>query len=820
MKNIIILTVFLLTQNLIGEELNQNGDLKADAGVKKEFIVNKAIKIRKIDLKNNANVKIDVGATGEVIVTNRVLISKNSNLAINSENNNKKKYALELKSNYSTNLEENSILKIKSNAAGLKSSFLFKLDTNSILEINSIGTGLEIRGVRGLDIFNNSKVDIYSKSLGIKVPKLNNYANIKVESLGNAIEADNVEFKGKGEDKAKTIVKANKIGIDSKNIIFNEKSQSFITSGFKGIVTDKRAEFKKGSETIIIANKAISKNHDARPHYFESGSEEVIIAGASAFYEPRLRGKTKLIASAHNIFGQALLTQEDSGKKYENLDSFVLEKGSILNGNILKSGEVKIELSEGAKFFIPDRIGSHFVLKGDLYVGPRSAYEKDDIKDIIKDKMKTFMNEKDFLKFKEEVDKGAGYKERNPNEYYTLEYKRYESGDDDKTPAAGTDAAFGTRYFDLKGGKIHLRFGGKFESNEAKNDKIILKDRTINGKNTEIEIVGTGAEIVLHPRNIEKIKLDDKFDFIEEINLNKEDKFTLKDAKIKLNDFIIGPFIFSRNDEIKNNKYTISLKYQGQLTESALLMMKDVKKSYGANLSENFLLKEKIFDETKDKSFWTFATKEKKQNEKLYLGYNHLLGKSTIGIFAEAKRLDSYGIYTNYNLNNFVMGILFKKQKSEKNKIKYRSTELLMNASYKYNFINSFYLKTGFTTTFGKLYSNEYKKDNIKIKTENMHYLRGDLNTEFGYAVGNKKVYLKFNIGKHISGNEKAEISAVENENLKIFKDIEHKGYDKKIAIGGRYDINNHSINLEMSKFLSENYKENIRYNIIYSYKF
>lgn len=814
MKKIFYLIVSLLSLNLFGAEEFKTSDTIVDAENKEFLITNNKYKTRKLELKNGANVLVNIKYNEGLNIDRNIKLLDSSSLIINAEINNSKKYALNLKR--FKNEIENSSLKVKSNQGGVLTTYPLQLK-NSTLDISADKIGLELKGNTKTILSENSNLKIVASS-GIKGGEITTSGNIKIYSKNIGIETGKIDFK----DKSTTFILSDgTIGLFTKNSVFEKGSKTFISASnslSEGIKINKEntlIEFKEGSETIIIANKGIAKQEDAKPIKFESGSEEIIIAGATAIYETRLSGKTKLIASAHNVFGNIVYDLKNSVKDYSEREPFVLENGSILNGNIVKPGKVKIELSNGAKFFIPERLGGHFILKGDLYIGPREAYEKNDIKEYIINKVKNSLNHEEFEKIKKTIENGGGYKERNADKYYTVIYKRYEHRDDPNN-VTQTDAVDETRYFDLQGGRIHFRVGGKFDSGDNKNDKLILKD--INQReNTKIELTGIGAEIVIHPTNLNTININDNFDIIEEINLDKDTNFTLANANLKINDLEIGPIVFSRKDKIIDNKYIISLQNQGKLSPTAIKILNEEKINHKKALEKSYFFKDFIFDKKNKNSFWMLAENNSNINN-LYLGYEKKFSNTTLGGLTEISKLSNYGIYSTYNLDNLYLGALLQKAKTNERKSKYEDLNLSLSSGYKFSLNNHSYIDTKFLITIGKKFKQNFQKQGINIEMENMAYLRNDLDIKYAYKFTNSNIYARFGVGKHLIGKQK--ITMKKTENLKVNEVIRYNEINKRIAFGGEFKLNNHIFNTEISKFLSKNYKSKLKFSITYSYKF
>lgn len=60
--------------------------------------------------------------------------------------------------------------------------------------------------------------------------------------------------------------------------------------------------------------------------------------------------------------------------------SLKFESGSTLEGNIEKSWNANLILDKGSKMFVNNKIEANMDIKGDLFVGTRNSYEKEESK--------------------------------------------------------------------------------------------------------------------------------------------------------------------------------------------------------------------------------------------------------------------------------------------------------------------------------------------------------------------------------------------------------------------------------------------------------
>ena len=303
------------------------------------------------------------------------------------------------------------------------------------------------------------------------------------------------------------------------------------------------------------------KEHDRLT--FESGSELNILANNSALYGIRLVGKTKLIAKGYNVLRQ-IDTYADGE---HSLNTVTFEKGSILDGNIDRSWNSQFLLEEGTKLFVPEKIQANLEIKGDLYVGPRSAYEgkqktyKETVEkssdiDTVVGATAIFMGKQAQRARKGEIRYGKTYDDFSANEYYTLKYN--ENSYNYKST------------LNLNNGKIHLRLGTPDRLGRI-NDKIIFsKNTVINGK----------GELVFHKRNSSQVTKNTVFKILEEEglkNINGTQGYYLEKLPLKIPDVSFGQLVFTTKVQKLNGRYVVSLVFKGIEADNFLLAKGETK---------------------------------------------------------------------------------------------------------------------------------------------------------------------------------------------------------------------------------------------------
>ena len=333
------------------------------------------------DLKDGENAEKTLDGNGKETKVDKIVLGKNSHLKVKGKNTKGVviKYGIHSKVDIGEGATldvdiESSIKEATGIASESYKDFVVQKNGNLKVKNHFIGT------INSGDIFkqflDNKKENSVLKGISV-LKRFSTEGNTRIESSGTGIGFDKktsketglIEFK-KG---SKTFVKAGFAGVFARynSVTFEEGSDTTLIGGAYGIMANK-GTIKKGAKVTLMGNygtgKFEVKEHDFLK--FESGSELNILANDSALYGIRLKGKTKLIAKGYNVLRQ-IDTYADGE---HSLDTVTFEKGSILDGNIDRSWNSQFLLEEGTKLFVPEKIQANLEIKGDLYVGPRSAY--------------------------------------------------------------------------------------------------------------------------------------------------------------------------------------------------------------------------------------------------------------------------------------------------------------------------------------------------------------------------------------------------------------------------------------------------------------
>ena len=314
----------------------------------------------------------------------KMVLGKNSHLKVTGKNTK----GILVKGNYfqsKVNIGEGATLDIDIEGSDKDSSGIslaekkdFIIEKNGKLNVRNLFNGTINSG----DILRQFHSNKESKGIlfrGVTVAKkFSTKGNTRIESAGAGIGFDRLTSNGTGEIEfktgSKTFVKGGIAGVFARynSVTFEGGSDTTLIGGAYGLMANKGI-IKKGAKVTLMGHygtgKFEVKEHDFLK--FESGSELNIFAGNSALYGIRLKGKTKLIAKGYNVLRQ-IDTYADGE---HSLDTVTFEKGSILDGNIDRSWNSQFLLEEGTKLFVPNKIQANLEIKGDLFVGPRSAYE-------------------------------------------------------------------------------------------------------------------------------------------------------------------------------------------------------------------------------------------------------------------------------------------------------------------------------------------------------------------------------------------------------------------------------------------------------------
>ena len=543
----IVVLLCLISFSLYGVQWN---DLKDGESAEKNLDGNgKVTTVNKLKLGKNSHLKVKGKNTKGIVIKGglsaEVNIGEGATLDVDIENSTKDEAGISLESTFKGFIiQKNGNLKLKKQFNGtINSGDIFKqfLDRK--------GEGTLLRGISVIKTFSTE-------------------GSTRIESAGTGIGFDRKTPQGKGfiefKKGSKTFVKAGFAGVFARynSVTFEEGSDTTLIGGAYGIMVNK-GTIKKGAKVTLMGNygtgKFEVKEHDFLK--FESGSELNILANDSALYGIRLKGKTKLIAKGYNVLRQ-IDTYADGE---HSLNTVTFEKGSILDGNIDRSWNSQILLEEGTKLFVPNKIQANLEIKGDLYVGPRSAYEGKQLtyKEAVEDAdtvagaTAIFMGKQAQRARKGEFSYRGLYNEFSPDEYYTLEYNR-----DNHYNYIST--------LNLNNGKIHLRLGNKDKFGRI-NDKIIFsKNTVINGK----------GELVFHKRNSSQVTKNTIFKILEEEvkNINGTQGYYLEKFPLSFtNDIAFGQLVFTTKVQKLNGKYIVSLVFKGIEADNFLLAKGETK---------------------------------------------------------------------------------------------------------------------------------------------------------------------------------------------------------------------------------------------------
>ncbi|MCL4575578.1 autotransporter [Fusobacterium nucleatum] len=527
------------------------------------------------ELGEGEKVEKTLEGNGKVTTAKKLILGKNSHLKIKGENSK----GLEIKGGFSPeiNIGEGATLDIDienstKDEAGLtlvSSTRNFTIQKNGNLKLKKRFNGVINSG----DIFKQFLDRRGEGTLlrGISInKKFVTEGNIEIESAGTGIGFDKKTPKWKGEIEfkkgSKTFVKAGFAGVFARynKVTFEEGSNTTLIGGAYGLMANKGI-IQKGAKVTLMGNygtgKFEVKEHDFLK--FESGSELNILANNSALYGIRLVGKTKLIAKGYNVLRQ-IDTYADGE---HSLNTVTFEKGSILDGNIDRSWNSQFLLEEGTKLFVPEKIQANLEIKGNLYVGPRSAYEgkqktykeaveKSSDVDTVAGATAIFMGKQAQRARKGEIRYGETHNDFSPDEYYTLKYN--ENSYNYKST------------FNLNNGKINLRLGDKDRFGRI-NDKIIFSKNTI--------IKGKG-ELVFHKRNSSQVTKNTVFKILEEEglkNINGTQGYYLEKLPLKIPDVSFGQLVFTTKVQKLNGRYVVSLVFKGIEADNFLLAKGETK---------------------------------------------------------------------------------------------------------------------------------------------------------------------------------------------------------------------------------------------------
>ena len=669
---------------------------------------------------------------------------------------------------------EDAILSAKEVTIEEKSTLNIKGDTNGLFAKNKV----TIEEEANLNIETENKIAL---KLG---ENLETFGNINIKNAGIGILADNTTSVLQFENGSKTIVNAKDVAINAQKGTseFKGGSNVELTSNKYALVS-KKAVFEKGSTVKLNGEYGIGtlSETDSSDITFKPQSEVNINSSNSGIYNVNVGGSGKVSIKAPNILKQVRTVNQ----------SLKFESGSVLEGNIEKSWNANLILDKGSKMFVNNKIEANMDIKGDLFVGTRNSYEKEESKNSMQtlSTMSTFSSS---------------------DKYNTVHYNEDSNGHKTKV--------------NLDNANIHLRING--EQSES-NDKIVFsKDTEITGK----------GEITLHPENVSKVKRNMTYSLLEEegkdVGGNKV--YSLEKTSLTLKTVEFGPLVYGRKDKKVNGKYIVTLEDTGELSQAAKNTLANSRDSYKYNQEELKAISDKIFEnhnlELKN-NFWLLVSKENLKNKdsviKLnqntkYAGYDYTFNTGvSLGFFAGQStgryKNIGQGIYLKKDLKPFYLGTVYKhtKSKDKNNDKKLHSNDFSFVVGYNKDISEKTFLDSNIKLTRGYISDYKYTAENdLSTKNEKTDYWNGEIDAKLGYKFKYGNAFLKVGLDKDLKGNQKV----IWNEN--IDEEIKYDDLSKNIGIGMEYKIKQHSFNIELSRKYSKHYRANTKISIGYSYKF
>ena len=669
---------------------------------------------------------------------------------------------------------EDAILSAKEVTIEEKSTLNIKGDTNGLFAKNKV----TVEEKANLNIETENKIAL---KLG---ENLETFGNINIKNAGTGILADNTASVLQFENGSKTIVNAKDVAVNAQKGTseFKGGSNVELTSNKYALVA-KKAVFEKGSTVKLNAEYGIGtlSETDSSDVTFNSQSEVSINSSNSGIYNVNVGGSGKVSIKAPNVLKQVRTVNQ----------SLKFESGSVLEGNIEKSWNANLILDKDSKMFVNNKIEANMDIKGDLFVGTRNSYEKEESKNSMQtlSTMSTFSSS---------------------NKYNTVHYNKDSNGHKTKV--------------NLDNANIHLRING--EQSES-NDKIVFsKDTEITGK----------GEITLHPENVSKVRRNMTYSLLEEegkdVGGNKV--YNLEKTSLTLKTVEFGPLVYGRKDKKVNGKYIVTLEDTGELSQAAKNTLTNSRDSYKYNQEELKAISDKIFEnhnlELKN-NFWLLVSKENLKNKdsviKLnqntkYAGYDYTFNTGiSLGFFAGQStgryKNIGQGIYLKKDLKPFYLGTVYKhtKSKDKNNDKKLHSNDFSFVVGYNKDISEKTFLDSNIKLTRGYISDYKYTAENdLSTKNEKTDYWNGEIDAKLGYKFKYGNAFLKAGLDKDLKGNQKV----IWNEN--IDEEIKYDDLSKNIGIGMEYKIKQHSFNIELSRKYSKHYRANTKISIGYSYKF
>ena len=669
---------------------------------------------------------------------------------------------------------EDAILSAKEVTIEEKSTLNIKGDTNGLFAKNKV----TVEEKANLNIETENKIAL---KLG---ENLETFGNINIKNAGIGILADNTTSVLQFENGSKTIVNAKDVAINAQKGTseFKGGSNVELTSNKYALVS-KKAVFEKSSTVKLNGEYGIGtlSETDSSDITFKPQSEVNINSSNSGIYNVNVGGSGKVSIKAPNVLKQVRTVNQ----------SLKFEDGSVLEGNVEKSWNANLILDKGSRMFVNNKIEANMDIKGDLFVGTRNSYEKEESKNSMQtlSTMSTFSSS---------------------DKYNTVHYNKDSNGHKTKV--------------NLDNANIHLRING--EQSES-NDKIVFsKDTEITGK----------GEITLHPENVSKVKRNMTYSLLEEegkdVGGNKV--YNLEKTSLTLKTVEFGPLVYGRKDKKVNGKYIVTLEDTGELSQAAKNTLTNSRDSYKYNQEELKAISDKIFEnhnlELKN-NFWLLVSKENLKNKdsviKLnqntkYAGYDYTFNTGiSLGFFAGQStgryKNIGQGIYLKKDLKPFYLGTVYKhtKSKDKNNDKKLHSNDFSFVVGYNKDISEKTFLDSNIKLTRGYISDYKYTAENdLSTKNEKTDYWNGEIDAKLGYKFKYGNAFLKAGLDKDLKGNQKV----IWNEN--IDEEIKYDDLSKNIGIGMEYKIKQHSFNIELSRKYSKHYRANTKISIGYSYKF
>ncbi len=673
---------------------------------------------------------------------------------------------------------EDAILSAKEVTVEEKSTLNIKGDTNGLFAKNKVT--VEEEATLNIETKKDNKT-------GLKLGEnLETFGNINIKNAETGILADNTTSVLKFENGSKTLVNAKNVAVNAQkgSSEFKGGSNVELTSNKYALVA-KKAVFEKDSTVKLNGEYGIGtlSETDSSDVTFNSQSEVNINSSNSGIYNVNVGGSGKLSIKAPNVLKQVRTVNQ----------SLKFESGSVLEGNIEKSWNANLILDKGSKMFVDSKIEANMDIKGDLFVGTRNSYEKEEGKKTIQtlSTMSSTFSSSD--------------------KYYTVHYNKDSNGNKAKV--------------NLDNANIHLRING--EQSES-NDKIVFSKDT--------EIMGKG-EITLHPQNSSKIRRNMTFTLLEEEgkDVGGTKVYDLEKLPLTLKKMEFGALVYGRKDKKVNGKYMVTLEDTGELSQAAKNSLTNSRDSYKYNQEELKSISDKIFEkhnlELKN-NFWLLVSKENLKNKEensvnlnqnsRYAGYDYTFNTGvSLGFFAgestgKNKNI-AQGIYLKKDLKPFYLGAIYKhtNSKDKKNDKKFYSNDFSFIAGYNKEIGEKVFVDSNFKLTRGYTSSYDYTaENNLNTRNEKTNYLNGEVNTKLGYKFKYGNAFLKAGLDKDLKGNQKVVWDGNIDEKIK------YDDFSKNVGVGMEYKLGNHSLSLELSKKYSKHYRKNTKITFGYSYKF